>query len=97
MIPKLSKSLFAVVADAQEVDAVLGREHLETLLPVLKNTSSSHPRLHSLWGVLLSLLVPGTTLSACAQLSKVLHTLSSTPTIYSTRVTWNLGIAIVFI
>ena len=41
--------------------AVFSQQHLQTLLPVLRSTSSSHPRLHSLWPTLLALLLPGFT------------------------------------
>ena len=33
--------------------------YLEAILPALQATSASHPRLHSLWDPLLSLLLPG--------------------------------------
>ena len=35
--------------------------HLQKLLPVLRASSSSHPRLHSVWPTLLALLLPGFT------------------------------------
>jgi DNA polymerase phi len=39
--------------------AFFTRHHLHRVLPVLRATSSSHPRLHSAWGVLLELIAPG--------------------------------------
>ena len=41
--------------------AFFTEQHLQTLLPILKSSSSSHPRLHSLWPTLLALLLPGFT------------------------------------
>ena len=35
--------------------------HLQALLPVLRASSSSHPRLHSVWPTILALLPPGFT------------------------------------
>ena len=39
--------------------AFFSEQHLQILSPVLKGSSSSHPRLHSLWPTLLALLLPG--------------------------------------
>lgn len=39
--------------------AFFSEEHLQTVLPVLRGSSSSHPRLHSLWPTLFALLIPG--------------------------------------
>jgi len=41
--------------------AFFSEQHLQTVLPVLRGSSSSHPRLHSLWPTLFALLLPGTT------------------------------------
>ena len=39
--------------------AFFSEQHLQTVLPVLRGSSSSHPRLHSLWPTLFALLLPG--------------------------------------
>ncbi len=39
--------------------AVLSVGHMTALLPLLLASSSSHPRLHQIWGCLLALLLPG--------------------------------------
>ena len=39
--------------------AFFARQHLTALLPVLRATTCSHPRLHGVWPVMLALLVPG--------------------------------------
>ena len=41
--------------------AFFSEQHLQTVLPVLRGSSSSHPRLHSLWPTLFALLLPGFT------------------------------------
>lgn len=41
--------------------AFFAEKHLQKLLPVLRATSSSHPRLHSVWLTILALLLPGFT------------------------------------
>ena len=46
---------------ASAAAAVFSQQHLQKLLPVLRSTSSSHPRLHSVWPTLLALLLPGFT------------------------------------
>jgi DNA polymerase phi len=47
--------------------ALFARSHLEALLPTLKATSAAHPRMHSLWGVLLAALVPGLAVTECGR------------------------------
>lgn len=41
--------------------AFFAEKHLQKLLPVLRASSSSHPRLHSVWPTILALLLPGFT------------------------------------
>lgn len=55
---------FFTTGQGTAVSAAAGmfsQEHLQQLLPVLRSSSSSHPRLHSVWLTLLALLVPGFT------------------------------------
>lgn len=53
-------SAAAGAAAAPAAAGVLGsRPHLEALVPVLRETSRAHPRLHSVWPTLLALLIPG--------------------------------------
>lgn len=48
--------------DASEAAAAFFTpQHVRALLPVLRLTSQSHPRLHSVWPTLLALLLPGFT------------------------------------
>lgn len=42
-------------AAAEAAAAFFSEQHLEKLVAVVRGSSSSHPRLHSLWGTLLSL------------------------------------------
>ena len=65
---QLPAGLFSAPAAAAGSKAVAAagaafftRQHLTALLPVLRSTTTSHPRLHSLWTTLLALLVPGFT------------------------------------
>lgn len=46
-------------AAAAAAAAFFSRQHLSTLLPVLRATTQAHPRLHSVWPTLLALLIPG--------------------------------------
>ncbi|DBB02081.1 TPA: DNA-directed DNA polymerase [Trebouxia sp. C0004] len=39
--------------------AFFSEQHLQTVLPVLRGSSSSHPRLHSVWPTVFALLLPG--------------------------------------
>ena len=41
--------------------AFFAEKHLQMLMPVLRASSSSHPRLHSVWLTLFALLLPGFT------------------------------------
>ncbi|KAL3135482.1 hypothetical protein ABBQ38_005962 [Trebouxia sp. C0009 RCD-2024] len=41
--------------------AFFAEKHLQKLLPVLRASSGSHPRLHSVWPTILALLLPGFT------------------------------------
>lgn len=41
--------------------AFFAEKHLQQLLPVLRASSSSHPRLHSVWLTIFALLLPGFT------------------------------------
>lgn len=41
--------------------AFFTEQHLQRLLPVLRASSSSHPRLHSVWLTIFALLLPGFT------------------------------------
>ena len=49
----------AAAAAAAAAAAFFSEQHLQTVLPVLRGSSSSHPRLHSLWPTLFALLLPG--------------------------------------
>lgn len=44
---------------AAAAEALFSRAHLLRLLPVLRASTASHPRLHLLWPTLLALLMPG--------------------------------------
>ena len=44
---------------AAAASALCSPQHLQTLLPVLRATSASVPRLHSVWLALLALMLPG--------------------------------------
>ena len=46
-------------AAAVAAAAFFSEQHLQTVVPVLRGSSSSHPRLHSLWPTLFALLLPG--------------------------------------
>ena len=48
-------------AVAPATAAFFAEEHLQQLLPVLRASSSSHPRLHSVWLTIFALLLPGFT------------------------------------
>ena len=48
-------------AAADAAAAFFQTQHLQALLPVLRQTSRAHPRLHSVWPTLLALLFPGFT------------------------------------
>ena len=39
--------------------ALFSETHLELLVPVLRGSTQSHPRLHGVWPTLLALLIPG--------------------------------------
>ena len=41
--------------------AFFSEQHLQKILPILRASSSSHPRLHTVWPTLLALLLPGFT------------------------------------
>jgi DNA polymerase phi len=56
--PSASAGSKAVAAAAA---AFFSKQHLTSLLPVLRGTTQSHPRLHSVWPTLLALLIPGFT------------------------------------
>ncbi|KAK3286324.1 hypothetical protein CYMTET_6116 [Cymbomonas tetramitiformis] len=57
--------------DAGEGDeALFAPEHLTKWTPLLKATTAYHPRLHSLWGILLGMLVPGLDAQAAATAKK---------------------------
>ena len=64
-----AKDFFAVnAAEASDhpaavAEAFFAGTHLEKILLPLRLSSSSHPRLHSLWPTLLALLIPGFTAS----------------------------------
>ena len=46
-------------AAAAAAAAFFSEQHLQTVLPVLRGSSSSHPRLHSVWPTVFALLLPG--------------------------------------
>ena len=54
--PAMAAGNKAVAAAAA---AFFSKQHITTLLPVLRATTAAHPRLHSVWPSLLALLVPG--------------------------------------
>ncbi len=54
--PSVAAGSKAVAAAAA---AFFTKQHLAALLPVLRATTASHPRLHSVWPTLLALLIPG--------------------------------------
>jgi hypothetical protein len=68
-----SKAVAAVAA------AFFSKQHLTSLLPVLRGTTQSHPRLHSVWPTLLALLIPGFTADKVSNSETVLLALLSFP------------------
>lgn len=62
---KLPRGLFTDPAAASSKGAAaaaaafFSKQHLGALLPALRATTAAHPRLHSVWPTLLSLLIPG--------------------------------------
>lgn len=54
--PDMPKDAAAAGAAAS---AFFSEQHLQTVLPVLRGSSSSHPRLHSVWPTVFALLLPG--------------------------------------
>ncbi|GAB4814705.1 hypothetical protein N2152v2_001751 [Parachlorella kessleri] len=52
-------SVSAARAAEPAAAALFSEAHLELLVPVLRGSTQSHPRLHGVWPTLLALLIPG--------------------------------------
>lgn len=55
----VTEAYSAAPESAAAAAALFSQAHLQRLLPVLRATTASHPRLHLLWPTLLALLMPG--------------------------------------